>query len=83
LKANLEAVLEDNEELQKQLAQKLSEIERLMKENGVIANTINNLMKVTGDTNTVLQNLLILLLDFKNHHCFYNSGQYPVSDFCA
>ena len=25
---------------------------------------------------------LVLLLDSKNRHCFYNSGQYPISDFC-
>ncbi len=24
---------------------------------------------------------LVLLLDSKNRHCFYNSGQYPISDF--
>ncbi len=48
LKANLESVLEDNEELQKELAEKLKEIERLMKENGIKNITKTNTVIVSG-----------------------------------
>jgi hypothetical protein len=48
LKINLETVLEDNEGLQKQLAEKLMEIEKLMKENGVKIVTKTNTVTVSG-----------------------------------
>ncbi len=48
LKANLETVLEDNDVLQNELAEKLKEIEKLMKENGVKNVTKTNTVIVSG-----------------------------------
>ena len=48
LEANLEAVLEDNEGLQMELAEKLKEIEKVMKENGVKNVTKTNTVTVSG-----------------------------------
>lgn len=48
LKANLESILEDNNELQTQLTEKLKEIERLMKGNGVKNITKTNTVIVSG-----------------------------------
>ena len=48
LKANLESVLDDNEELQKELAEKLMKIEKLMKENGIKNITKTNTVIISG-----------------------------------
>ena len=52
LKANLEFILEDNEELQKQLAEKLKEVELLMKKEGVDNSIKTNTINVSNSTNT-------------------------------
>lgn len=52
LKANLEFILEDNEDLQKQLAEKLKEVELLMKKEGVDNSVTTNTANVTNSTNT-------------------------------
>ena len=65
--ANLETILEDNEDLQKQLAERLMEIERLMLENGV-QSTVSNTIIVTGNNNKNIQ-------DIKNSQISDNSVQ--------
>ncbi|MBN2894149.1 MAG: hypothetical protein JXL97_19920 [Bacteroidales bacterium] len=52
LKANLEFILEDNEVLQKQLSEKLKEIELLMKKEGVDNSVKTNTINVNNSTNT-------------------------------
>ena len=56
LKANLETVLEDNDVLQNELAEKLNEIEKLMKENGV-QSPVSNPISITGNNNKAYQNI--------------------------
>jgi len=59
LEANLEFILEDNEDLQKQLAEKIREVELLMKNAGIQnisnANRINN----TGNSNKIMNDIMI------------------------
>lgn len=57
LQANLEFMLEDNEELQRQLSEKLKEIETVMKKEGVSITTKTNTMNITGDNNTAIQGI--------------------------
>ena len=57
LEANLEFILEDNEDLQKQLAEKIKEVESLMEKAGVQSITKTNTMTTTGDGNISLQDL--------------------------
>jgi len=57
LQANLEFILEDNEDLQKQLAEKLKEVEQLMKKEGIQSITKTNTMTTIGDGNINLQDI--------------------------
>jgi len=57
LQANLEFMLEDNEELQQQLAEKLKEIDTVMKKEGVNITTKTNTINITGDNNTAVQGI--------------------------
>ena len=57
LKNNLQFEIEDNEELQAQLAQKLKEIEKLMKQEGVNTVKKTNTMNVTGNGNINFQDI--------------------------
>ncbi len=57
LKANLEFILEDNEDLQKQLAEKIKEVEELMKKEGIQSITKTNTMTTKGDGNINLQDI--------------------------
>ncbi len=57
LKANLEFMLEDNDELQKQLADKVGEVTKLAEKEGIKNVTKYNTMTVTGDGNTTLQDI--------------------------
>ena len=52
LKANLEFILEDNKDLQKQLAEKVKEVELLMKENGVDNSVKISTVNVSNSTDT-------------------------------
>lgn len=56
LKSNLEFVLEDNEELQKELAEKVKELDSVLKKVGVNI-TKTNTATVTGDGNIVNQDI--------------------------
>lgn len=56
LKSNLEFVLEDNEELQKELAEKVKELDSVLKKVGVNINK-NNTVNITGDGNKVYQDI--------------------------
>jgi hypothetical protein len=51
LKANLEFILEDNEELRNQLEEKVKALDLLLKETGNTNNTKTNTMNVTGNNN--------------------------------
>jgi len=57
IKANLEFVLEDNEELQKQLASKLEEVKKVADREGVSIITKTNTMNVNGNNNISLQDI--------------------------
>lgn len=57
VKSNLEFVLEDNEELQKQLAAKLKELQNIMQREGVKMVTKTNTMNVSGNQNISLQDI--------------------------
>ena len=57
IKANLEFVLEDNEELQKQLASKLEEVKKVADREGVSIITKTNTMNVSGNNNISLQDI--------------------------
>jgi len=57
LKANLGMYLEDNDVLQKQLAEKVKEIDLLAKQAGVQNVTKTNTMNITGDRNIGLQDI--------------------------
>lgn len=56
LQGNLEDVLNENESLQNELAEKLKEIEKLMKENGVQP-TVSNKISINGEGNIAYQNI--------------------------
>ncbi len=55
LKSNLEFVLEDDENLQKQLAEKLKEIHEKMEQEGIPVVTKTNTMNISGDGNIGIQ----------------------------
>jgi len=57
LKANLEFILEDNEDLQKQLAEKLKEVKLLMKENGVDNSNKTNTNVSNGSNIKTMQDI--------------------------
>ena len=57
IKSQLEFVLEDNEELQKQLAAKLEEVQKVADREGVSIITKTNTMNVTGNNNISLQDI--------------------------
>ncbi len=52
LEANLEFILEDNEDLQKQLAEKLKEVELLMKQEGIDNSIKISTINISNSTNT-------------------------------
>lgn len=54
---NLEFVLEDNKELQRQLAEKLEELQQLMQKEGIPMATKTNTMNITGNENISLQDI--------------------------
>ena len=55
--ANLEFILEDNEQLQKELAEKIQQLEQLMAKEGINITTKTNTMNVTGDHNISIQDV--------------------------
>jgi len=57
IKANLEFMLEDNEELQKQLASKLEDVKKVADREGVSIITKTNTMNVSGNNNISLQDI--------------------------
>mgnify|MGYP001031530899 CR=1 FL=1 len=57
IKSKLEFVLEDNEELQKQLAAKLEDVQKVADREGVTMVTKTNTMNVTGNNNISLQDI--------------------------
>lgn len=57
LKAKLESILEDNEELQRQLSAKLNEVETIAKRENVPMPGKTNTMNVTGNSNISLQDI--------------------------
>jgi len=57
LKANLGMYLEDNEDLQKQLAEKVKAVDELMKQAGVGSITKTNTMTLSGNGNIGLQDI--------------------------
>lgn len=57
IKSKLEFVLEDDEELQKQLAEKLEEVKKVADREGVQMVTKTNTMNVTGNNNISLQDI--------------------------
>jgi len=57
IKANLEFVLEDNQALQAQLAEKLKELEQLMQKEGIPMPTKTNTMTITGNENIGFQDI--------------------------
>lgn len=57
IKAQLEFVLEGNEELQKQLAARLEEVQKVADREGVSIITKTNTQTVTGDNNISLQDI--------------------------
>ena len=57
LKANLEFILEDNEDLQKQLSEKLKKVELLMEKTDVQKIIKTNTISITGNANIVLQDI--------------------------
>jgi hypothetical protein len=56
LKANLEFVLDGNEELQKELTEKVKEVDLLLKKAGVQTSK-NNAVNITGNSNKVYQDI--------------------------
>lgn len=56
LKSNLEFVLDGNDELQKELAEKVKEVDFLLKQSGV-QTTKTNTTNITGDSNKVYQDI--------------------------
>ena len=52
LEANLEFILEDNEDLQKQLSEKVKDLELLMKKEGVDNSVKTNTINVSNSTDT-------------------------------
>ncbi len=59
LKANLEYVLNGNEELQKELAEKVQEIEKLSQEAGVKTEETTTITTGANSTNTILKDVSI------------------------
>jgi hypothetical protein len=57
IKANLEFVLEDNQALQAQLAEKLKELEQLMQKEGMPLPSKTNTQNITGDNNISFQDI--------------------------
>jgi hypothetical protein len=57
IQSNLEFVLEDNKELQRQLAEKLEELQQLMQKEGIPMATKTNTMSITGNENISLQDI--------------------------
>jgi len=57
IESNLEFMLEDNEELQQQLATKVEEVQKVAAREGVSIVTKTNTMNVTGNNNISLQDL--------------------------
>ncbi|NCA84225.1 MAG: hypothetical protein EOM83_01480 [Clostridia bacterium] len=57
IKANLEFMLEDNKELQAQLAEKVAEVQQVMQREGMQLITKTNTMTVTGDSNVSMQDI--------------------------
>jgi hypothetical protein len=55
LKSNLEFMLEDNEQLQQQMAEKLNEINEIARKEGINITTTTNTINITGDNNTTVQ----------------------------
>lgn len=58
IKANLEFVLEGNEQLQKELAAKIAELQDIMKKEGVPMPSKTNTMNITGNENLGLQDII-------------------------
>ena len=57
IKAKLEMVLEDNEELQQELEAKVKEVEKVAAREGVTIVTKTNTMNVSGNNNISLQDI--------------------------
>lgn len=55
--AQLEFILDDNENLQKELAEKVQQIQQLMVREGISIKTISNTMNVSGDHNISIQDV--------------------------
>ena len=55
--ANLEFILEDNEQLQKELAEKIKQLEEVMAKEGISITTKANKMNVTGNQNISIQDV--------------------------
>ncbi|RLD74897.1 MAG: hypothetical protein DRJ10_16270 [Bacteroidetes bacterium] len=55
--ANLEFILEDNEKLQRELSEKIAELEKLMKQEGMSIIPKTNTMNVTGNDNISFQDV--------------------------
>ena len=55
--ANLEFILEDNENLQRELSEKIAELEKLMKQEGMSIIPKTNTMNVTGNDNISFQDV--------------------------
>lgn len=55
--ANLEFILEDNETLQRELSEKIAELEKLMKQEGMSIIPKTNTMNVTGNDNISFQDV--------------------------
>ncbi|MEA3450515.1 MAG: hypothetical protein U9Q83_01275 [Bacteroidota bacterium] len=56
LKSNLEFVLDGNDELQKELAEKVKEVDTILKQAGVQTNKTNT-VNITGNSNKVIQDV--------------------------
>lgn len=57
IKSNLEFVLEDNQQLQEQLAAMLTELQKIMQQEGVPMVNKTNTMNISGNTNISLQDI--------------------------
>ncbi|MBE0663320.1 MAG: hypothetical protein IH597_12750 [Bacteroidales bacterium] len=57
IKSNLEFVLEDNQELQRQLQAKLEELQQIMQKEGVPLATKTNTINISGNSNIAFQDI--------------------------
>ena len=57
IEANLEFILEDNEQLQKELAEKIKQLEEVMAKEGISIVKKSNTMNISGDGNISIQDL--------------------------